>query len=109
MESSYLMYSASVLYFVCYIPELYANYKNKNINIYNIPEKVIMLIATVMAFSYSVLIDSPELMANYGPLLAFDIVAINMRLYYLYLNTKVKSHESLPSLEKTELSLENNV
>jgi len=93
------MYSASVLYFICYIPELYANYKNKNVNIYNIPEKIIMLLATIMAFSYAIINDNPELITNYGPLLALDIIALHMRLYYLYINCKLEFHEKIPSIE----------
>jgi len=85
-KSNYLMYSASILYFICYVPELYANYKNKNVNIYNVPEKVIMLLATILAFSYAVINENPELITNYGPLVVLDIVALAMRLYYTYKN-----------------------
>lgn len=86
MVANYLMYGASVLYFVCYVPELYANYKNKNGNIYNVPEKVIMLIATSFAFTYAVLNNNTELTANYAPLLLFDTLALLMRLHYAYNN-----------------------
>jgi uncharacterized protein with PQ loop repeat len=90
MIGNYLMYSASVLYFLCYIPELYANYKNKNANIYNIPEKIIMLFATSLAFSYAFINNNPELLANYGPLVVLDVFALFMRIYYLYTNSFVK-------------------
>ena len=90
MQANYLMYSASVLYFICYVPELYANYKNKNVNIYNVPEKIIMLAAATLAFSYAVVNDNIELMTNYGPLLLLDVVALGMRLHYTYINHYVK-------------------
>lgn len=95
MQASYLMYSASVLYFICYVPELYANYKNKNVNIYNVPEKIIMLGAATLAFSYAVVNDNIELMTNYGPLLLLDVIALGMRLHYTYINhyLKVESNE----------------
>lgn len=110
MSYSYLMYTASVLYFMCYIPELYANYKNKNANFYNVPEKIIMLTATIMAFSYAVINNKPELIANYGPILVLDIVALNMRLYYyLYLNSKPVPHEIISSIEVQSMDVENNV
>jgi uncharacterized protein with PQ loop repeat len=80
------MYSASILYFICYIPELYANYKNKNGNIYNVPEKVIMILATGLAFSYAIINKNTELTTNYGPLLVLDVIALQMRLYYAYIN-----------------------
>ena len=33
MAYDYLMNMATLTFFICYIPELYANYKNKNANI----------------------------------------------------------------------------
>jgi len=86
MPVNYLMYTASALYFVCYVPELYANFKNKNANKYNIPEKVIMLMASLLALTYAVVNDNTELITNYGPLVVFDIVALAMRLYYIHVN-----------------------
>lgn len=109
MSVSYLMYSASVLYIICYIPEMYANYKNKNANIYNVPEKIIMLTATIMAFSYSIINNKPELITNYGPILVLDIIALKMRLYYLYVNSKLVPHEIISSIELQSIDLENNV
>ena len=102
MIANYLMYSASVLYFLCYIPELYANYKNKNVNIYNVPEKIIMLIASSLALTYAIINDNTELMTNYAPLLFLDIVALTMRVYYTYLNLYL-------SVKTEEISDNNNV
>ena len=86
MVANYLMYSASILYFTCYIPELYANYKNKNGNIYNVPEKVIMIIASTLGLTYALLNENTELITNYAPLLLLDTFALLMRLYYAYIN-----------------------
>lgn len=86
MSVDYLMYSASILYFCCYIPDLYANYKNKNANVYNIPEKFIFLIATSCAFSYSIIIKNDALIINYGPALLLDVIALYIRIYYTYMN-----------------------
>jgi uncharacterized protein with PQ loop repeat len=99
MVANYLMYSASVLYFTCYVPELYANYKNKNVNIYNVPEKVIMFIATTFALTYSLLNKNTELTTNYGPLLILDCISLSMRLYYAYVNDRllIKTQEAIPS------------
>ena len=80
------MNTASALFFICYIPELYANWKNKNANFYNIPEKVVLLVASGFAFSYSIVNNDLALISNYGPLLALDIIAFGMRLYYVYKN-----------------------
>jgi uncharacterized protein with PQ loop repeat len=83
MAYDYLMNTASALFFVCYIPELYANWKNKNANFYNMPEKAVMLIASGFAFSYSIANADVALISNYGPILVLDIVAFLMRLYYV--------------------------
>lgn len=82
-QHEYLMNIASILYIVCYAPELYANYKNKNANAYNIPEKIVMLTATTFALSYSIVTQDQALMLNYGPIFALDITAFLMRLYYM--------------------------
>jgi uncharacterized protein with PQ loop repeat len=86
MDHDYLMNTASILFFICYIPELYANWKNKNANIYNIPEKVVIVIASGFAFAYSIVNQDNALILNYGPILALDIIAFAMRLYYVYNN-----------------------
>ena len=78
---------ATALYFICYIPELYANYKNSNANIYNLPEKILVFVGTSFAFTYSIIINDNSLIINYGPILILDFSALAMRGYYVY-----KSH-----------------
>ena len=84
MKCEYLMNIASGLYLICYIPELYANYKNKNANMYNMPEKIVILVGTAFAFAFSIVNEDESLMANYGPILLLDVVAMVMRGYYVY-------------------------
>jgi uncharacterized protein with PQ loop repeat len=84
MDGDYLMYVASFLYLTCYIPELYANYVNKNANVYNIPEKVLILVATTCALSYGLLNQNIALIVNYGPMILLDITTLGMRIYYAY-------------------------
>jgi uncharacterized protein with PQ loop repeat len=86
MEHDYLMNIATALYFICYIPELYANYHNKNANIYNLPEKVVVFIGTSFALSYSVVNMNTPLIINYAPLMCLDTIAMLMRMYYVYKN-----------------------
>jgi uncharacterized protein with PQ loop repeat len=108
MNSDYLMYSASFLYLSCYIPELYANYKNKNANIYNIPEKIMMLTATSLGLSYAIINENNALMVNYGPMLSLDIAALLMRLYYAYLYKEINEHDiSIENLEEPHFFCEN--
>ena len=84
---------ASSLFLVCYVPELYANYKNKNANVYNLPEKVMACLGSSFAFSYSILNSDSSLVGNYGPILVLDIVALSMRAWYVYVN-RYKEHLS---------------
>jgi len=84
MNDEYLMYTASALYFICYLPELYANYKNKNANFYNVPEKVLIFVGTLFALSYSIRTENKALIINYTPILFCDTISLTMRLYYAY-------------------------
>ncbi len=88
MKNSYLMNIASFLYLLCYIPEAYANIYNKNANVYNIPEKVLMLSATTFALSYAITINDSSLIINYGPLLSLDVLMLIIRIYYAYFYKK---------------------
>jgi uncharacterized protein with PQ loop repeat len=95
MAYDYLMYTATVLYMTCYIPELYANYINKNANGYNIPEKIIMLTACSFGLSYSIATENTALIVNYAPNLLLDVLALSMRMYYAYCSSPPP-----PTLEK---------
>lgn len=86
MNHVYLMNISTVVFFICYIPELYANYKNRNANIYNIPEKILMVMGSGFALSYALMNSDMTLISNYGPILTLDIVALIMRGYYVYIN-----------------------
>ena len=87
-HSNYLMNIASLLFFMCYIPEAYANIRNKNANVYNIPEKVIMLAGTGFALSYAISIRDTSLILNYAPLLSLDFIMLSIRIYYAYFYKK---------------------
>jgi uncharacterized protein with PQ loop repeat len=89
MSYDNLMYTASSIYFICYLPEFYANYINKNANLYNVFEKILMLIATTFALSYAILINNNALILNYTPIIILDIIALSMRSYYALKNRKI--------------------
>jgi len=89
MSTDYLMNTATVLYLLCYVPEFYANYINKNANLYNVFEKVVMLTATSFGLGYAVSIENQTLISNYGPLVALDSIALLMRSYYAYKNRHI--------------------
>ena len=84
------------MFFICYIPELYANYKNKNANIYNLPEKILVLTGSAFAFTYAFCINDLVLISNYAPLLTLDIIALLMRGYYIYRNRLVIPDQEEP-------------
>jgi hypothetical protein len=97
MAYDFLMNTASALFFICYIPELYANWKNQNANFYNMPEKALILLASSFALTYAILNDDMSLMTNYGPILALDIIAFLMRLYYVFKNKNDTTSLEIPA------------
>jgi len=105
MAQEYLMNIASVLFFLCYIPEFYANYRNKNANIYNVFEKIILVGGTGFGLGYALTTDSKALVINYGTLFTLDILALSMRGYYAYNNygrdVRVVFNNDIENNEKT--------
>jgi hypothetical protein len=96
------MYTATGFYFVCYIPELYANYKNKNANCYNVPEKILLFIGSILALSYAVQLGDISIITNYGLAVGIDIIALSMRIYYSYhsnINNQPPQIEELKELQ----------
>jgi len=71
---------------------------------YNMPEKVLMILGTSLAFAFSVVTEDTSLIANYGPILALDIIACATRAYYVYKSraTKVHTVEKLDSVDSSE-------
>jgi len=99
-HTNYLMNIASILYFLCYIPEAYANIHNKNANQYNVPEKVILLCGTCFALSYAIVTNNTALIFNYAPLLSLDLSMLSIRLYYAYF---YKINNKLELLENNDI------
>jgi hypothetical protein len=88
MPNEIIMYTATGFYFICYIPELYANYKNKNANLYNVPEKILLLFGSILAFTYAIQLGDTSIIVNYGMSVGIDFVALLMRIYYAIHNQK---------------------
>ena len=84
----YLMNICTACYLVCYVPDLYANYKNKNANVWNIPEKVMIFIGTGFALAFAVLTEDTALITNFAPLFILDGASMGMRSYYAYKNRR---------------------
>jgi len=92
-HTNYLMNMASLFFFLCYIPEAYANIRNKNANVYNIPEKVIMLCGTSLALAYAISINDTSLILNYAPLMSLDFTMLVIRVYYAYYYKNIDNTE----------------
>ena len=84
MSKDYLMYIASIGYFICYVPDFFANVINKNANIYNVYEKFIILISTTFALSYSITINNNALIINYAPIIFLDFISLNKSFLYKF-------------------------
>ena len=76
----YFMYCATALFLGTTIPEIYANYVNKNANVYNLPEKVLTLVATVFGLCYGYSNNDFPLITNYAPFLVLDTISLGMRI-----------------------------
>ena len=103
MAYDFLMNTASGLFFICYIPELYANWKNQNANFYNMPEKVLLLLASSFALAYAIMNSDISLISNYAPILALDIIALLMRLYYVFKNKNDLTSLQVPASPSPDL------
>jgi len=100
-----LMFAATGFYFVCHVPELYANYVNKNANMYNMPEKLFMLLGTVLAVTYAIQLGDSAILTNYGIQLGIDVVALTMRGYYVWSGrTRVAAAGEAPDAEISTLT-----
>jgi uncharacterized protein with PQ loop repeat len=102
-HTNYLMNIASILYFLCYIPEAYANIHNKNANQYNIPEKVILLCGTCFALSYAIVTKNTALIFNYAPLMSLDFLMLVIRVYYAYM---YKHGDTIEMIETNDMENE---
>ena len=86
LPDDYLMYTATALYFSCYVPILYADVKNRNANLNNLPERVLSLIAGMFAVIYSTRIHSIPLMVNYIPHVILESFVLVIKIVYVYHN-----------------------
>ena len=102
MNDDFFMYSATFLYFMCYAPSVYADFKNKNANIYNLPEKIISLCATTLGLIYSIRINNIPLIVNYGPHLVMETITILFKIQYIYHNRNEIRGITGNSIDKTD-------
>ena len=86
MVGNYLMYSATAIYLSVYIPTFYAEFKNRNANIYNLPERIFLIIGSLFGLSYSILNNNTELIVNYTPHLMLEIIILCIKIRFAHQN-----------------------
>jgi uncharacterized protein with PQ loop repeat len=86
MDDDYLMYIATSLYFACYVPILYADFKNKNANLNNLPERILSIAAGMFAILYAIRVDSTPLKVNYIPHVIIESLVLGVKIIYVYRN-----------------------
>ena len=86
MICNYLMYSATAIYLAVYIPTFYAEFKNRNANIYNLPERIFSIIACLFGLSYSIVNHNTELIVNYTPHLILELIILCVKIRFAHKN-----------------------
>jgi hypothetical protein len=85
MNNDYLMNSASILFIIYYITEMYNN-DNKNNILY---QKIILVSGNTIALIYSVEINNNIFIFNYSSLFTLNIIWIIIYVYYFYKNKNI--------------------
>ena len=80
--SEYVLYAATFLYVSATLPDIYATYKNKNANIYNLFDKCILLAAGSLGMTFGILTKNTPIIINYAPSVFLDILSLSLRIYY---------------------------
>ena len=102
MNANYFMYCATGLYLISTVPDIYANYKNKNANLYNLLDKSLLLIACGLGLTYGIVTSNIPIIINYTPSLFLDSFALSLRIYYASQN----KFKSLPGIQNTSTVIE---
>ncbi len=84
INPDYLMYASTGLFILYLLPEIYANWKNRNANLPNLTKKMIIIVAGVFRISYGFATNNQPLIINYAPFLLLDGISLGMRCYYAY-------------------------
>lgn len=86
MNDEYLLYTAISLYSLCYIVVFYADIKNKNTTIYNLPDRFMVFTASTLTAIYSYRIKNYTFFVNYIILLVLESCNICIKIYFIRKN-----------------------
>ena len=82
----FLLYMATALFLFTSIPTLYADIKNKNSNIYNLPERMCVITGCVLGIVYGISIGNMAVVISYSPSVCIETVVLGVKTYYAYKN-----------------------
>ena len=82
----FLLYMATALFLSCSIPTIFADIKNKNCNIYNLPECMLVIVACALGIAYGMSIQNMAVVISYSPSICIETVVLCVKTYYAYQN-----------------------
>jgi len=80
------IYISTAFFFSFYLPEYYAAIKNKNLNIYNIPGVISLLLSQLFGLIYSLSINDNSLFINYSLTFSLDLIYFLLVIHYARYN-----------------------
>lgn len=85
-DTSVILYISTAFNFLSYYPDFYSMIKNKNLNLYNIPEGFFVLMSGGFGIWYSIKTEDTVLLINFSVMTFLDIIYIAIIVYYSYYN-----------------------
>ena len=85
MDNAYLLYAASFVFMISYVPFIIVEYKNRHvyaIYIRNIPERMVICTGMILGFSYAIRTNNPTLIIGYTPQLCTEICVLLAKVWY---------------------------
>lgn len=81
-QDDILMYMATAFYLMCYVPTVYADFKNANCNVYNLPERILSVMGTALGLAFGLRINNTSIVVNYGCHIGLEVLTLAIKGYY---------------------------
>lgn len=81
-QDDILMYMATACYLMCYVPTVYADFKNANCNVYNLPERILSVMGTALGLAFGLRINNTSIVVNYGCHIGLEVLTLVIKGYY---------------------------
>lgn len=85
-QYDFLLYMATALFLFTSVPTIFADIKNKNCNIYNLPERVCVITGCALGIAYGMSIGNMAVVVSYTPSVCIETVVLCVKTYYAYQN-----------------------